>query len=47
MVASTDSGWLQLAFDTLTGLFDQVVLEKNVCKIVGMVCKPCRTAGVW
>ena len=46
MVASTDPGWLQSAFDTLTGLFDQVGLPKNVCKTVGMVCRPCRVAGV-
>ena len=29
VVASTDPGWLQLAFDLLTGLFDQVGLRKN------------------
>ena len=26
LVASTDPGWLQLSFDTLTGIFDQVGL---------------------
>ena len=28
MVASTDPGWLQTAFNTLTGLFDRVGLKK-------------------
>ena len=37
MVASIDPGWLQLAFDMLTGLFYGVVLQTNVRKIVGMV----------
>ena len=30
MVASTDPGWIQLAFDMLTGLFDRVGLRTNV-----------------
>ena len=37
VVASTDPVWLQIAFDTLTGLFGWVGLRKNVKKIVGMV----------
>ena len=45
MVASTDSVWLQSAFDTLTGLFDRVGLRTNVCKTVGMECRPCRVDG--
>ena len=46
MVASIDPGWLQLEFNTLTGLFDRVGLWTNFCKNVGMVCCPCRAAGV-
>ena len=45
MVASTDPGWLQSAFDTLTGIFDRVGLRANVHKTVGMVCRPFRAAG--
>ena len=29
MVVSTDLGWLHLAFDTLTGIFDRVGLQTN------------------
>ena len=46
MVDSTDPGWLQSEFDTLTGLFDRVGLRKNVSKTAGMVCSPCWAAGV-
>ena len=46
VVASTDPGWLQTAFDTLTGLFDRVGLKMNVHKIVGMVCHPFRADGL-
>ena len=46
MVTSIDPGWLQLVFDTLTGMFDQVGLQTNVCKTVGMMCRPFREAGV-
>ena len=46
MVASTNPGWLQTAFDTLTGIFDQVGLRKNVRKTVGVVFRPCRAVGV-
>ena len=46
MVAYTGPGWIQAAFDTLTGLFDRVGLRKNVRKNVGMVCQPCQAAGV-
>ena len=42
MVASTDLGWLQTAFETLMGLFDRLVLKTNPAKTVGMVCHPCR-----
>ena len=46
MLASTDPGWLQSEFDTLTVMFDQVVLRTNVRKIVGMVCRPYLEAGL-
>ena len=46
LVAPTDLGWLQSAFDTLTGLFDRVGLRKNVRKTVGIVCQPFRTDRV-
>ena len=36
---------MQGAFDTITGLFDKVVFRKNVRKMVGMICHPCRSAG--
>ena len=36
MVASTDPGWTQTSFYTLTGLFDRVGPKKNVQKTVGM-----------
>ena len=42
MVASTNSGWLQIAFYMMTGLFDWVGLKTNIRKTVGMVCHPCR-----
>ena len=37
MVASSDPGWLQGAFNTLVGLFDRVGLQTNVGKTVGTV----------
>ena len=46
MVASTDLGWTQNAFGTLTGIFDQVGLKTNVQKKMGMVCHPCHTVEV-
>ena len=46
MVLSTYPGWLQLAFDTLKGVFDRVGLQTNVHKTVGVVCRPCRAARV-
>ena len=46
LVYSTKPGWIQSAFGTLVGLFDQVGLEKNIGKTVGMVCQPCPAAGV-
>ena len=46
MVASTNLGWIQTAFDILTGLFDRVGLKTNVRKIVGMACHPCQAGRV-
>ena len=46
MVASTDLGWLQLAYDMLTGLFEQVGLWTNVRKTVGMVFRNKQAAGL-
>ena len=40
MVASTNSWWIETAFDMLTGIFDWVGLKKNVKKIMGMMCHP-------
>ena len=45
MVASSDPGWLQGAFNTLIGLFDRVGLHTNFGKTVGMVFHPCQAAG--
>ena len=46
MVASTNLGWLQTAFDKLTGIFDRVGLRTNIRKIVGIVCQPCQADRV-
>ena len=46
MVASKYPLWLQSAFFMLTSIFDRVGLRTNIRKIVGMVCRPCRAAGV-
>ena len=46
MVASTNSRWLQTAFDMLNGLSDWVVLKKNAKKTRGVVCHTCRAAEV-
>ena len=47
MIASTNPGCTQTAFDMLMGTFDWVGLKTNVRKTVGMVCHPCQAAGVW
>ena len=47
LVASTDPGWIQSVFDTLTGLFEQVGLQINVKKNVRIVCKLCQAAEIW
>ena len=46
MMASTKPGWLQTVFDTLTVIFDQAGMKKNINKTMRMVCHPCRAAGV-
>ena len=35
MLASTNPGWIQTAFDTMTGLFDRVGLKTNIHKLWG------------
>ena len=45
MVAFPDPLWLQVAFNTLVGLFDMVGLQTNGGKTVGMICRPCQAAG--
>ena len=45
MVASSDSAWLQGAFNALVGLFDRVGLRTNGWKSVSMVCHPCLAAA--
>ena len=46
MVVSTNPGWIQTAFNILTGIFDQVGLRKNVRRTVGMVFQLCRAVEV-
>ena len=45
MIALTNPECLQGDFDTLTGLFDRVGLQKNVDNTVGMRCRPFRAVG--
>ena len=48
VVASTDPGWLQSAFDFLTGLFDRVGLRTNIRKTVvfqTFVCSPTQSSS--
>ena len=45
MVAFPDPLWLQVAFNTLVGLFDMVGLQTNGGKTVGMIYRPCQAAG--
>ena len=45
VVESSDPRWLQDAFSNLVGLFDRLGLQTNIGKTVGMVCRPCQTAG--
>ena len=46
MLASTNPGWIQIAFDTLNGIFNRVGLQKNAQKTVWMVCQPCQASWV-
>ena len=45
MFTSSNPCWLQVAFNTLVGLFNRVGLRTNVGKTFGMVCRPCQAAG--
>ena len=45
MVVSSDPGWLQGAFSTLSELFYWLCLRKNSGKTVGMVFCLCQAAG--
>ena len=47
MVVSTDPVWLQTAFNILMVIFDQVGLQTNTRKTVGVVFQPCRAVRVW
>ena len=46
VVASMDPGWLQLALDLLTGMFDQMGLRTNVCNNIWMVFWPFQAARI-
>ena len=46
LVASTEPGWIQSAFDMPIGIFDRVGLRENVRKTVVVVCKPYWASGV-
>ena len=45
MVVSSESAWLQGAFNALVAIFDRVGLLTNVGKTVSMVCHPCRAGS--
>ena len=45
MVAVSDPRWLQLAFNSLVGLFERVGLRTNVGKTFSMTCRPYPAAG--
>ena len=45
MVDSYDPQWLQGDFNTLSGRFDRVGLQKTFGKTAGMVCHPFQAAG--
>ena len=40
LVTSNNPIWMQGKFITLTGLFYRMGIQKNVGKIVGMLCRP-------
>ena len=44
-VASSDTCWIQWAFNALVGLFKRLGLQTNVGKTVSMLCRPCPAAG--
>ena len=46
LVDSTDLGWIQSEFGTLTGIFDWLGLHKYFRNTMGVVCKPCLAARV-
>ena len=46
LIALTQMERLQREFDVLTNLFNRVGLQKNMAKMVGMVCQPCHAPGV-
>ena len=46
LVASTNPGWLQSEFYTLTGIFGRVGLQKRIRRTVGMIFQPCRESRV-
>ena len=46
LVVYTGPDWLQGTFDTLTGLYNRVGLQKNAGKKVCILCFPCRTVGI-
>ena len=39
LIVSTELVWLLGEFDTLTGLFERVRIQKNVGKMVRMICR--------
>ena len=41
LVTSNDPDWLQVGFDSLTGLFNRVGIQTNVSKTVRILCHPC------
>ena len=45
MVSLSDPRWLQVAFNTLIGLFNRLGLRTNSRKTVCMVCRPCQELG--
>ena len=45
IITLTYPGWLHVAFSTLVGMFERVVLKRSVGKTVVMVYCPCQLAG--
>ena len=46
LLTSTSLERLQQSFDTLTELFDRLVLRTNVSKTISIYCQNCRALGV-